>query len=385
MARKARCMLLSCLPSLLLALDCPGKLGIAINTGDKTMDRVMFILGDKGWAGRLEADSQRRRATDSEDSKTSFSAKNVAVYSATKEDSAALGAEKVAVKPCCGGRDYSQTIGEAQEMREHTFAMMLRDFPNNTEWFLSTEEDVWWDIPGLCRVIEETVLNALDTKSKASGKMPPMILGGGDPDGGHSHNHQSIFGPFIVMNRPMLELFANETLMDDCRRELLMPGVNPMLQEVYGGARYNNDHLVSYCAFTFFPRITQSKIYKSIERAIWKPDHFIHNGRYWHQSTRAVCYVDYLADADPIGFHHASLDDMLFLQDRKDNKLSGASTITDDDRKKSNHCDPALMKALYTNYTKWATLEEALTAEQNAARQAKLMHHQHHESNEEVL
>ena len=64
---------------------------------------------------------------------------------------------------------------------------------------------------------------------------------------------RAVVGPFVVMNRPLLSLFANATLLAGCRDDLLRTNATDATL-VYAGAAYNNDHLISHCAFSYFPR-----------------------------------------------------------------------------------------------------------------------------------
>jgi hypothetical protein len=119
---------------------------------------------------------------------------------------------------------FAQSIGAAQQKRENTWAKMLALFPRS-DWYVSTDDDVWWNVTGL-----QTLLAPLNTSK-------PRLVGMG---AGHSVN-----GPFVVMNRPLLELFADAALLSACRAELLR--LNPWARYTYPGARYNDDHLISFC------------------------------------------------------------------------------------------------------------------------------------------
>ncbi|KAH8053770.1 hypothetical protein JL722_9247 [Aureococcus anophagefferens] len=81
--------------------------------------------------------------------------------------------------------------------------------------------------------------------------MRPLLVGGG--------RCKAVVGPFVVMNRPLLSLFANESLLQRCRESYLRTNATASDESfVYAGAAYNNDHLISYCAFSFFPRTWSS-------------------------------------------------------------------------------------------------------------------------------
>jgi hypothetical protein len=104
------------------------------------------------------------------------------------------------VVPCCDGRDLTQSIEDAQQKREHTWAKMLALFPRS-DWYVSTEDDVWWNVTGL-----QTLLAPLSTSK-------PRLVGMGP---GHS-----VYGPYVIVNRPLLELFANASLLSACRDEII--------------------------------------------------------------------------------------------------------------------------------------------------------------------
>ena len=291
------------------AWECPGSLGIAINTGDRELERVRFALSPRGWAGGL----LERHG--------SFTARNVVVYSSVREGKIPLGrGQEVPLVPCCGGVDFSQSLAEAQYMREHTFSRMQRQFSADTTWFLSTEEDVWWDIEGLCGVIEAFEGNDEE----------PALLGGGWTK---ADRVAAIFGPYIIMNRPLLSLFANETLLRACRDDLLLPGNNLRENDVYPGARYNNDHLITHCALSFFPRATGLNIAFDVRLSFSKPPGiYAHNGITWNESVRADCLADHGADTDAIiAYHHATIDDMIFLENRKRARMVNQTTNTTTD------------------------------------------------------
>lgn len=61
----------------------------------------------------------------------------------------ALSPRCVPVIPCCGGRDLGKSLASAQQMREHTWKLMLEDFSEDTEWFVSTEDDAWLNVTRL--------------------------------------------------------------------------------------------------------------------------------------------------------------------------------------------------------------------------------------------
>ena len=47
----------------------------------------------------------------------------------------------VLVRPCCGGADLGRDIATAQKKRERTWRAMLELLPEDTWFFVSTEED----------------------------------------------------------------------------------------------------------------------------------------------------------------------------------------------------------------------------------------------------
>mmetsp|Transcript_4995 Transcript_4995/g.16373 ORF Transcript_4995/g.16373 Transcript_4995/m.16373 type:complete len:371 (+) Transcript_4995:84-1196(+) len=300
------------------SFECPGELGIAINSGDGRLDTGLFSLGNLGWAGSLVAAEK-------------MSSKNLVVYSSVRRGSMPLRDGNVPITPCCGGRDLSKNIRDAQRMREYTFSKMLDYFPSTTQWFLSTEEDVWWDVEGLCRIIEDTVAYAGIDDSKT-----PVLMGGGV---------KRVFGPFVVVNRPMLELFANDTLFDACKHYISVPGNNPAGDRVYPGAAYNNDHLVNYCALTYFPAKTGVQVYSNISQSMWRPDYFFANSGNWHKSSRAPCYVEHLPKGKPVAFHHATVDDMVFLQRRLETIKRGQDFVVPPDE--LAHCSPDFKVQLF--------------------------------------
>lgn len=126
---------------------CPAKLGVAINTGDnrEEMRRVQYALGADGWARKAQFDANGIEA-------------DVVVYSSVKRGWLPWGsttpthvAERcVPVVPCCGGRDLGKNLATAQKMREFTWKSMWNGFSEDTEWFISTEDDTWWNVTRLC-------------------------------------------------------------------------------------------------------------------------------------------------------------------------------------------------------------------------------------------
>ena len=282
--------------------ECPGRLGIAINTGDATesMDRVRYAISPHGWAGTFAAEKNDSRGVP------------VVVYS--NKISACVPSTNgscIPIRPCCDGKDLDKSLAMAQAMREHTWAKMLRDLPGDTYWFVSTEDDVWWNIDGLCDVTAEIVAD-LGVPSST-----PILLGGGAPP------EFAIFGGLVVMNRPLLEMFANPNLLSECRADLLTKGNPNFKQWAYAGAPYNNDHLISHCAFDYFPRFKNGS--SDVAHRIFlpmffadtlRPRYFYQNGDSWASSKRAQDFVNLLyPDERIIAFHHASTYDMLFLQD----------------------------------------------------------------------
>lgn len=296
---------------------CPGKLGIAINTGDQysAMSRVRFSLGDQGWVGNPKA----RNSLD-------WDRENlpVVVYSNLAEGCIPLGEHTlddkpyphmpcVPVKQCCDGNDLGSTLADAQRMRENTWSKMLRDLPDDTEWFISTEEDVWWDIEVVCNVLGDIIqdLGTFDERTA-------ILAGGGAPV------DTLVYCGLIVMNRPLLEIYANETYLDECREDLLQNTAWRERFKAYPGAAYNNDHFFSYCLHEFFPkRLPEMNIIARVDFPFFmdympRPSNFYHNGEFWSESKRGWDFVKLLEDHEAIAaFHHATIADMAYLQDTR--------------------------------------------------------------------
>lgn len=292
-----------------VALKCPEDISFAINSGDQDhqMGRVRFILGRGGWAGDSPYASDR-------DPHAVFPSPLV-VYSSTINSTIPLGngSASVPVTPCCGGIDFSRSIADAQQMRERTFPLMLKHMPAETRWYVSTEDDVWWNLKGLCGFIMETV------QKLGAAHDEPILLGGG------ATNQRIIYGPYMIMNPPMLRLFSNATLLNVCRARLMKPGNNEFEKFVYPGALYNLDHLVSYCVYHCFAHETGLRIHTDVKQT-WpmktgkRPEYFYHNGAGWTSSTRAPCFVlelnKFYPDEKVVAFHHASIEDMAFMEKR---------------------------------------------------------------------
>lgn len=146
---------------------CPKKIGVAINTGDinLSMDRVRYSVGSNGWA---KEDNFKKSGIEPD----------IVVYSSVKRgwmpwgtvDAAenmkrcgtlfsfgyAVAPNKpvmlprcVPVVPCCGGENLGSTLARAQKMREFTWKLMFDKFSRDTQWFISTEDDAWWNITRL--------------------------------------------------------------------------------------------------------------------------------------------------------------------------------------------------------------------------------------------
>ena len=282
--------------------SCPGKLGIALNTGDAThaLNRVRYTLSEQGWIG----DGSARQDPDA-------SPPPVVVYSSVTEGCIPIAGDEnycAPVKPCCGGKNLGSTLADAQYMREHTWKRMLADFPDDTYWFLSTEDDVWWDMDRLCDITAEVLTDLVVDRET------PVLIGGGAP------TQSAVFGGLILMNRPLLELFANETLLDMCRDDLLAMDNHKFKEYTYPGTRYNNDHFISHCAFDFFPKhaaVSRKIFFPLFHPRAPRPEYFFHNGDTWPNSLRAPDFVKLLHDDEPIvAFHHATIKDMAFLQDK---------------------------------------------------------------------
>jgi len=348
-----------CAASTVAVLRCPNEVGFAINSGDQEhrLSRVKFIMSEYGWAGVANYNDfivSRRSPNGSFPSP-------VVVYSSVKRFSIRLGssATTVPVTPCCGGMDYSANIADAQKMREHTWPLMLEQFPAETRWFVSTEDDVWWDVRRLCRVIDESVRRLGASESE------PIVIGGGATD------RQIIYGPYVIVNRPLLLLFSNARLLDRCRLELTSH--NAFHDYVYPGAQYNLDHLISYCVFKCFPRLTGRTIHAYVKQS-WpmksgkRPEHFYHNGGAWQSSVRASCFLRSIAEFHPdeevVAVHHTTIDDMDFLQ--QDLPLRNAS-----------HLNPAFA-AYYRDHLKAACRNypsSVLISEQNASNWTMIFWH----------
>ena len=111
----------------LLGLACAApvkKIGWAINTRDEALPQTKELFtGTHSWA----AAALRRDATS-----------GMLVFSDTVHEDWENG---VLVRPCCGGADLGRVIATAQKKRERTWRAMLELLPEDTWFFVSTEED----------------------------------------------------------------------------------------------------------------------------------------------------------------------------------------------------------------------------------------------------
>lgn len=137
------------------------------------------------------------------------------------------------------------------------------------------------------------------------------------------------WGAFIVMNRAALELFANETLMDNCRADLLKPENDILLKWRYEGTEYNLDQLIGHCFFRFFPKVTDKRFVTQFHYPIsWlghNPDRFWYNSANgWGESRRAADLIDRMTPEQRtryVGVHHVTIDDMAYLESRDQKAL----------------------------------------------------------------
>lgn len=157
----------------------------------------------------------------------------------------------------CASANLGSSIASAQKKREFVHLQLLTVAPLYIDWFVSTEQDTWWDSQFLVKYLGD-----LEASHKDIHEVPAFV-------GGWQ-------GPFLVMNRRFLErIVSNKTHMDACRAALV---ATPRLKEDHGkarrekkkngkrrlggrrdcrrpdgslcgfDARYNNDHLVAVCA-----------------------------------------------------------------------------------------------------------------------------------------
>lgn len=170
----------------------------------------------------------------------------------------------VAVAQCCpNNSSLGDSLSTAQYKLEHTFARMLSIAPN-ASFYVFSDDDTYWNMQLLHRTI-----------SAASAWIDPSMptaLYPGRPAGampGYSFCQTS--GPFMIMNRALVSLLGEKSVMDDCRalvmscydvyktrREILngfLPtrpfGDCPRETQAWKypkpGSMYNNDHLVNVC------------------------------------------------------------------------------------------------------------------------------------------
>jgi hypothetical protein len=100
------------------------RIGWAINTNDAALPQTKELFtGTHSWA----AAALRRDATS-----------GMLVFSDTVHEDWENG---VLVRPCCGGADLGRIIATAQKKRELTWRAMLELLPEDTWFFVSTEED----------------------------------------------------------------------------------------------------------------------------------------------------------------------------------------------------------------------------------------------------
>mmetsp|Transcript_56100 Transcript_56100/g.125242 ORF Transcript_56100/g.125242 Transcript_56100/m.125242 type:complete len:374 (-) Transcript_56100:224-1345(-) len=276
------------------------------------------------------------------------------------------------VYPCCRGVDYSGSIGSAQRMREHTWPLMASQFPK-ARWYVSTEDDVWWNVSGLHMLLQNITCSSRE-RAAIRGRVHPeedvtpfefQVAGG---CGGSRSRYLSLAssvalvgggsaglgpvrvnGPFVVMTRSLLALFANQSVLSGCRQALVQALRNGDLSlvdasaTVYPGAEYNSDHLISYCALTYFPRALRLPVVSYVDHAEWQtggyvyarsgdklvsmakrkrpnrpPRYFYQNGHpSWRSVRAAKLYHTHpgLLRERIVAFHHAQLEDIRFLNE----------------------------------------------------------------------
>ena len=160
------------------------------------------------------------------------------------------------VRPCAEA-NLGGDLSSAQLKREHLHLQLLGAAPADADWFVTTEQDVWWHAARL-----HAYLEAIERKFPDA-HAAPFFAGGYE-------------GPFLVMNRRFVEaVVGNATFVDRCRAALLeflaQPHVHPHKGDKgdTGGKRrlggrakchradgsscaaeapYNNDLLVRWCA-----------------------------------------------------------------------------------------------------------------------------------------
>ena len=161
-----------------------------------------------------------------------------------------------AYRPCAEA-NLGGDLSSAQLKREHLHLQLLGAAPADADWFVTTEQDVWWHAARL-----HAYLEAIERKFPDA-HAAPFFAGGYE-------------GPFLVMNRRFVEaVVGNATFVDRCRAALLeflaQPHVHPHKGDKgdTGGKRrlggrakchradgsscaaeapYNNDLLVRWCA-----------------------------------------------------------------------------------------------------------------------------------------
>ena len=177
-------------------------------------------------------------------------------------------ATRTIITECCPGKaNLSESIASAQYKRECLHQQMQHGFargtwpPASARWIVSTEQDVWWNIPKLV-----AYLTAIES-SYPEVLRKPALFG-------------SWTGPFIIMNQRMMATLGDSKFMDTCRKQFIRCRYNiwalirqkedracvrnksssasceraaacrgmPTAHGLKKGAAYNNDHLLRFCA-----------------------------------------------------------------------------------------------------------------------------------------
>ena len=144
----------------------------------------------------------------------------------------------------------------------------------------------------------------------------PLLVGGG--------RCPTVNGPFVIVNRPLLDLFANASLLEGCRADLLK---KPRDEYAYAGASYNNDHLIAHCAFSYFPHAAATRIMYSLYMPEFRPGRpgerpllFHHNqdresARDATARMRERWKLPFPNPREPlVAFHHATDEDRAWLE-----------------------------------------------------------------------
>jgi hypothetical protein len=156
------------------------------------------------------------------------------IYTDSKSD------RKQHLQPCCGSlTSLGDTLGFAQQKMEHTYHELRDRFPKK-DWYIYSDDDVYWSIEGLAAHLQLLSKNGFDPRVRA------IVSGGG---GYPRWNKELVGGCFVVLSRKALELAADFDTIQRAKDLISRlarnshKGSHRLPTGAYG-VPYNNDHLL---------------------------------------------------------------------------------------------------------------------------------------------